>query len=224
MIIPFIREKQEFGLRFRRGFIHILKPLLGIKLTVYGDFPDKPGLFVCNHRSYIDPAVVLKDLYAFPVSKAEVRKWPLIGYAAKITGIIFVDRENQSSRFETLRSMKDVMSRGYSVLNYPEGTTHDGDKTLAFKPAAFKLALSDNIPIFPIVLDYKHNTDAWVGDDTFFPHFIRCFGKPRTSIKVLYGAEIKQDNYKGAMDEAKKFMDEKIMELRKDWHEYDAQT
>ncbi|MCI5056107.1 MAG: 1-acyl-sn-glycerol-3-phosphate acyltransferase [Flavobacteriales bacterium] len=217
LMVPFAPNRQKFGLGFRKFFIHLIQPLLGIKLRTFGDFPQEPGLIVCNHRSYIDPAVVLKHVDAFPVSKAEVRKWPLIGYGAQMTGIIFVDRESKNSRLGTLRKMQETLRKGYSILNYPEGTTHDGDKTLDFKPAAFKMAIENNMPIWPVVLDYKHKSDAWVGDDTFFPHFIRCFGKPYTSIKVSYGPKIEANDFKGAMEEAKRFMDSKILELRAGW-------
>jgi 1-acyl-sn-glycerol-3-phosphate acyltransferase len=35
----------------------------------------------------------------------------------------------------------------------------------------------------PIAIDYKVKTDAFVDDDTFIPHFIKCFGKRHTEIK-----------------------------------------
>jgi hypothetical protein len=35
--------------------------------------------------------------------------------------------------------------------------------------------------VIPIAIDYV-KTDAFVDDDTFIPHFIKCFGK-RTEIK-----------------------------------------
>jgi hypothetical protein len=29
--------------------------------------------------------------------------------------------------------------------------------------------------VIPIAIDYKVKTDAFVDDDTFIPHFIKCF-------------------------------------------------
>jgi hypothetical protein len=37
--------------------------------------------------------------------------------------------------------------------------------------------------VIPIAIDYKVKTDAFVDDDTFIPHFIKCFGKRHTEIK-----------------------------------------
>jgi hypothetical protein len=36
--------------------------------------------------------------------------------------------------------------------------------------------------VIPIAIDYKVK-DAFVDDDTFIPHFIKCFGKRHTEIK-----------------------------------------
>jgi hypothetical protein len=40
--------------------------------------------------------------------------------------------------------------------------------------------------VIPIAIDYKVKTDAFVDDDTFIPHFIKCFGKRHTEIKMIF--------------------------------------
>ena len=126
------------GLRLRKEFTNILIPILGIQIEVIGDLPKEGGLLVCNHRSYFDPFIVLKDILALPVGKAEVRKWPIIGAAAQVSGAIFVDRSNAESRKKTKEMVSDTIKNGYFVINFPEGTTHNQAKTISFKKGMFE--------------------------------------------------------------------------------------
>jgi len=96
-------KKLERGILLRRFAIRILHPILGSKITVYGKEPIETGLIVSNHRSYFDAMVILKNLLASPVGKKEVESWPLIGSVTKTTGVIFVNREEKSSRNQTLK-------------------------------------------------------------------------------------------------------------------------
>jgi 1-acyl-sn-glycerol-3-phosphate acyltransferase len=148
-----------------------------------------------------------------------VESWPLIGSVAKTTGVIFVNRENKESRKETLKKMKDVLEKGYSVLIAPEGTTHIEPTTIDFRPGAFVLATQLDVPIIPIAIDYKLLSDAWVGDDTFLPHFIRCFGKWKTEIKVSYLEPIPiSDKVEELITLSKKCIDDEMLRFRKDWN------
>jgi len=208
------------GIIYRRSIIRYIHKILGTKITVYGKESLQPGLIVFNHRSYFDPIVILKNILAYPVGKKEVESWPLIGSVAKTTGVIFVNRENKESRKETLKKMKDVLEKGYSVLIAPEGTTHIEPTTIDFRPGAFVLAAQLDVPIIPIAIDYKLLSDAWVGDDTFLPHFIRCFGKWRTEIKVSFLDFIPaSDNVEELIFLSKKCIDAEMLRFRKDWEQ-----
>ncbi len=208
------------GIIYRRSIIRYIHKILGTRITVYGKEPLQSGLIVFNHRSYFDPIVILKNILAYPVGKKEVESWPLIGSVAKTTGVIFVNRENKESRKETLKKMKDVLEKGYSVLIAPEGTTHIEPTTIDFRPGAFVLAAQLDVPIIPIAIDYKLLSDAWVGDDTFLPHFIRCFGKWHTEIKVSFLDFIPaSDNVEELIFLSKKCIDAEMLRFRKDWEQ-----
>ncbi len=156
--------------------------------------PKGRHIFVGNHRSYLDPAVVLRDVEALPVAKAEVADWPLIGYGAKVTGIMFVKRDSKTSRASTLDAMRKTLQMGFPVLVYPEGTTHTMPHTMEFRGGGFGLAVKEQVPVVPMAIEYFDMRDAWVGDDTFISHFMRCFGKKRTYIKIRYGQALPPGN------------------------------
>ena len=211
-------KKIERGIIYRQQIIRILHVVLGSKITVYGKEPIVSGLIISNHRSYFDPLIILRNILAYPIAKKEVESWPLIGNVCKTTGVIFVHRENKTSRSETLNKISQVLNKGFSILNTPEGTTHIEPTTIKFKPGAFVLAAQLNVPVIPVAVDYKNLEDAWVGDDTFVPHFLRCFGKWRTEIKVSYLAPIYSDNVDELISTSKKQIDSELLRFRREWN------
>ncbi len=211
-------EKIERGIVYRRGIIRTLHYILGSKIIIYGKEPTISGLIISNHRSYFDPLVILKNLLAYPIAKREVASWPLIGFACRTTGVIFVDRENKEQRVKTRNEVNLVLENGFSILNTPEGTTHIKPTTISFKPGAFVLAAKLGKPVIPIAIDYKNLNDAWIGDDTFLPHFLRCFGKWRTEIKVSYLEPIFSEDVDELISLSKQKIDKELIRFRKEWN------
>lgn len=211
-------KKLERGILLRRFAIRILHPILGSKITVYGKEPIDTGLIVSNHRSYFDAMVILKNLLASPVGKKEVASWPLIGSVTKTTGVIFVNREEKSSRTQTLKEVRVVLENGFSIFIAPEGTTHINPTTINFRPGTFVLAAEMGIPVMPVAIDYKNLDDAWIGNDTFIPHFLKCFSKWRTEIKVSYLDPIVSDNVEELISLSKNQIDQELIRFRKDWN------
>ena len=211
-------KKIERGIIYRRAIIRLLHYIVGSKIIVYGEEPKTSGLIISNHRTYFDAIVVLQNILAFPIAKQEVASWPLIGNVCKNSGVIFVKRESKGSRNDTLKKVSMVLENGFSILNTPEGTTHIEPKTIEFKKGAFNMAAQLDVPVIPIAIDYKNLGDAFIGDDTFVPHFIRCFGKWRTEIKVSYLAPIKSSNPDVLISTSKKEIDNELIRFRKEWN------
>ncbi len=210
----FSKNWLPLALRMRRYWANISLSILGVKIEYLSEIPaGGPFIFVGNHRSYLDPIVALKDIEALPIAKAEVSSWPIIGYGAKATGILYVKRESKSSRANTLKAMEKMLKEGYSVLVYPEGTTHIEPITHNFQRGAFRLAAELNIPIVPMAIEYMDKGDAWIGDETFLPHFMRCFGKKRAYIKMAYGPSIKNKNANDMMMETKSWINDMLQKM-----------
>ncbi|MBI9041660.1 1-acyl-sn-glycerol-3-phosphate acyltransferase [Lutibacter sp.] len=211
-------KKVERGIVFRRTNIRILHYILNSKITVYGKEPLVSGLIISNHRTYFDPIVILKNILAYPIAKKEVESWPLIGNFGKATGVIFVKRNCKYSREESRNQINTVLEKGFSILNTPEGTTHKESTTIRFLPGAFNLAVQLRVPVIPVAIDYKDINDAWVGDDTFIPHFLRCFSKWKTEIKVSYLEPIYSNNADELIIASKKQIDAELIRFRKEWN------
>ncbi len=205
------------ALVLRDFLIRTANRLLGIRIIVYGEKPIVQGLIVANHRSYFDPIAIVNQVHAFPVGKKEVESWPLIGYICKISGVLFVNRSCQKSRQETAESILDVLSRGYSIINFPEGTTHTLPTTSEFKLGSFAMATKIKAAVIPVAIDYKEKTDAFVDDDTFVPHFLKCFGKQTTEIKMTFFEPIYSEDATFLLNTSKDLIDKELLRYRKDW-------
>jgi len=210
-----ITKQNAFVLR--DFIIKTTNQILGIRTIVYGELPQIQGLIVANHRSYFDPIVIVGHIHAFPVGKKEVASWPLIGYLCKISGVIFVERECQESRQRTCDMIKKILNEGSSIINFPEGTTDILPTTLPFNYGSFKTATQIKTAIIPVAIDYKVKSDAFVNDDTFIPHFLKCFGKLTTEIKITYFPPIYSDDAEFLLNTSKEIIDKELIRFRKDW-------
>lgn len=208
-------KDMRFAQLMRRLWARRSLRILGVEVERTGPLPGKgPFLVIGNHRSYLDPIVVLKEVEAWPVAKAEVGSWPLIGFAARATGIIYVERENKDSRAATLDAMEHALNNGHSVLVYPEGTTHIQPVTSRFKPGAFRLAASLQVPVIPMAIEYENPDDAWVGAATFVPHFVKTFGRKKTRVKIRYGQPIISGDSSVLIAETKNWIDDNLVKMR----------
>lgn len=194
--------------------------LLNIEVEILGIVPKEKVLFLPNHRSYIDGVITCAQFFSSYVMKAEVGKWPLIGWGTKITGTILVNRSNKDSRKETREKVKQRLSAGYSVVIFPEGTTYEGPGCLPFKPGMFQVAAEGNIPVVPVAIEYKNIKDAWVGNDTFIPHFFRCFSKKSTKVKMHIGEVMLNHDVEILQAQTSQWINDALSNMR---HDFDKQ-
>jgi 1-acyl-sn-glycerol-3-phosphate acyltransferase len=204
-----------YSIRRRQLYVHHLFPIMGVRLKQMGTPPNYPCLLVANHRSYLDPALLARDTLFFAVAKAEVEQWPVLGYAIKITGTAFIQRESKTSRGYTLKAIAEKLQAGFSVLLFPEGTTHGDPGTGEFRLGGFKLAAEEHIPIVPVALEYRHREDFWVGNDSFIGHFLNRFGEPRMDAYVVYGPPLRNDDPHELLRQAKNWIDGELTNIQK---------
>ena len=212
------KKTNKNALILRDFILKITNKVLGIRTTIYGDLPTVQGLIVANHRSYFDPILIVSHIHAYPVGKKEVASWPLIGYLCKISGVVFVERGCSDSRLKTSDIIKKTINEGSSIINFPEGTTDVQPTTLPFNYGSFKIATLINAAIIPVAIDYKVTTDAFVNDDTFIPHFLKCFGKRITEIKITYFPPIYSNDADFLLKTSKETIDQELIRFRKDWN------
>ena len=212
----------ERRFRIRGRFARIGLRIFGGHLTVEGtDVTDqRPALIICNHRSLLDPVICAGHLYGFYLSKAEVANYPLIGVGSSLTGVIFVERDNKSSRKNTRLAIKETLKSGKNVLLFPEGTTNGADLTKDFYKGSFEIAAELGIPVIPSVVEYKDRNDYWVSGG-LLAKSIYQFSKWRNELYLWVGAPITNSDPMALMREVKGVMDTHILRIQKAWGNID---
>jgi 1-acyl-sn-glycerol-3-phosphate acyltransferase len=171
----------------------------GIEADVVGRPPAGPALLACNHVSWLDPIVVAAHALCSPISKLDVRGWPLVGALASQLGVIFYERGNRSSGLGVLRQAEQVLGHRVSLLNFPEGTTTAGIGVLRFHRGLFGLALQLGVPVVPVAVSYQPADLAWTGDATFVPHYLRLAARGRSSVRLRFGDPMSPGDYSTAV-------------------------
>jgi 1-acyl-sn-glycerol-3-phosphate acyltransferase len=115
-------------------------------------------IFAANHFSYLDIAMmgfIPGDVVY--IGKSSIRKVPLFGYYFKKLHIA-VNRSSIKSRSEVLVRAKNAISKGSSIVIFPEGgiTTGMPPHMNKFKDGAFSLAIDKQIPLIPVTLSFNH--------------------------------------------------------------------
>jgi lyso-ornithine lipid O-acyltransferase len=208
------KKKLAWTLRQRQRIARHLVWFMNITIHQSGTPKDGNFLFIGNHRSYADPIMAAVAVAFLPVAKAEVEKWPLIGWGARITGVLYVKRESKQSRTDTRMAIREGLKAGDPVLIYPEGTTSSGALTLPFRASAFQVAAELNVPVVPITLHYGDPEDNWGGTESFVTHFLHTFSKPKMNVWLDFGAPILDANWESLLAKTQAAIDEKIGELR----------
>jgi 1-acyl-sn-glycerol-3-phosphate acyltransferase len=136
------RGKERFAMWYWRG----VAAVLGIRVTVLGERAvHRPVLFVANHCSWLDIVTLGSVLPGCFVAKGAVASWPLINWIARLGRTIFVSR----NRATVGREQSDLLARlaaGDNVILFPEGTTSDGVRVLAFSSSFLALASAPSRP------------------------------------------------------------------------------
>lgn len=156
--------------------------LMGLRLDVKGRPLKGRGAVVANHSSWLDIFVLNASKRIYFVSKAEVANWPGIGWLARATGTVFIERDRTKAA-QQAALFKTRLGVGHKLLFFPEGTSSDGARVLPFKStlfaAFFDPALRDTLKVQPVSVAYTapHGQDArffgWWGDMEFGNHFLR---------------------------------------------------
>lgn len=200
-----------------REFARTTTRALQAEVEVAGPLPQRGVLLMPNHRSYIDIALLPLFTDCSHVAKAEVRKWPVIGPAAEVAQTLFVDRSSKESRRQAREALKEKLTRGHSVVVFPEGTTTKAPHLSELHPGMFYTAAEAEVPIVPVAIEYEDPEAAWVDDDTFFPHFVRCFGKKTTRAKLVFGEELRGTDGAELKQQVAQWLRTELADLQRYW-------
>ncbi|MCY4301790.1 MAG: lysophospholipid acyltransferase family protein [Aestuariivita sp.] len=175
-----------------RSSLHIL----GLGFRENGTARHDSAALLSNHISWMDILSLNAGNQIYFVSKREVSKWFGIGWLARATGTIFIERHPQKS-LEHAKVLEARLRAGHTLLFFPEGTSTDGLRILPFKTTLFEPFFSSDlrtdIHIQPVTLFYHAPAGAsldfygWWGTAGFGGHLLKILAvHPQGSVDVTY--------------------------------------
>lgn len=169
--------------------------LLGLRLLTAGQPMSHPGAMVANHSSWLDIFVLNAAARIYFVSKAEVAGWAGIGWLARATGTIFIERNRQQARAHK-DLLAERMGQGHRLVFFPEGTSTNGRVVAPFRSTLFQAFLDrpeTALWVQPVSLAYHApaGTDrrfyGWWGAMGFGAHFWQVLAQRRPGqVMVTY--------------------------------------
>ena len=112
----------------------------------------RPAVIVSNHTSYLD--IVFTPFYvndtAVFMGKHELLKLPLFRNFFIYLDIP-VNRRSLTDSHRAFTESGRKLDQGLSMVIYPEGTISSSGKLKPFKNGAFRLAISRQVPVVPVV-------------------------------------------------------------------------
>jgi len=131
-----------------------LKYLAGIRIEIRGRqyIQQENCIYAGKHQSALETYCLSNYLKkASFILKKELTYIPIFGWAQHFYGMIPVDRSAGSAAMKNmLRSAKDRLTKGRTIIIFPEGTRKKPGQTPDYKPGVALLYQNLNVPVIPV--------------------------------------------------------------------------
>lgn len=195
LVFPWISQPRRN--RIVRAWSRVLLWLSGARLQVTGVpldaslaregiLPERAGrLLLANHVSWIDVFAILATLPGRFVAKAEIGRWPLLGWLVTLVGTLYIERGRRHAVASMNHRVRERLRAGESVVVFPEGTTTDGFTLLPFHSNLIAPALEVGCEIWPVALRYTER-----GQPTRAAAFVGDMALPRSLWNILVARDL----------------------------------
>ena len=140
-----------------QSWCHCFIRVLGVKLQVHQHYRHalpKQSIVIANHPSIFEDVGMPALFKVRFLSKEELKNYWILGRIAKASGILFVKREERSSRKAAREALAEAIRSGDSIGLFPEGGCFSRRIHTPFTMGAFDLSHSTGVPIVPVFLHY----------------------------------------------------------------------
>ncbi len=206
----FLALKLGFAHSLPRVYHRLVCRILGIRVAVRGTLaPARPILIIANHTSYLDIEVLGSLIAGSFVAKAEISRWPLFGWLAKLQRSVFIERRSSKAR-EHKDEIERRLLEGDVLILFPEGTSNDGNRLLPFRSALFGVAErrieGEPLQVQPVSLAYTRLDGmpmgrsfrpffAWYGEMALASHLWRMLGMGVLTVEVIFHEPVTIDKF-----------------------------
>lgn len=189
----FSQEQRDMRVQAWAG---IMLARLGVELRVVGSPPSiGPMLLVSNHISWLDIVTLHAARHCRFVSKADVKRWPLVGTLATGAGMLYIERASRRDAMRVVHHMVQALNEGDILAVFPEGTTGDGSILLPFHANLIQAAIAAQAPAQPVALQFvdgqlgkPSQAVSYMGDESLLGSIWRTLCARRLCAVVAFGA------------------------------------
>ncbi|HEU0201767.1 MAG TPA: lysophospholipid acyltransferase family protein [Burkholderiaceae bacterium] len=152
--------------RVIRFWSRVLLLIIGVRLDVRGEAipPElaatgliagsRGRLVVANHISWLDVYTLDALVPTRFVAKAEIARWPMVGWLVALVGTLFVERGRRHAVHGVNRIVGDHLQRSETIGVFAEGTTTDGTRLLPFHANLIQPALDHGAEVRPLAIRF----------------------------------------------------------------------
>lgn len=118
----------------------------------------EPVMYCPNHCSFLDIFALsgyLPRRFKY-ISKIEILRIPLIGWAMRFAKHIALRRTDRASQIKTLKEAVESLKVGNSLVTFPEGTRSKDGRLGDFKKGAFTMASRAGVRVVPVTIVGTH--------------------------------------------------------------------
>ncbi len=176
-----------------------LLSILHLRVQVSGAVPAEAGrgcIIAANHISWLDIFVVHTVCPARFVAKAEIRRWPLLGWLCARAGTLFIERGRRHHTAKINEMMLKAIDAGDTIAVFPEGTTTSGETLKKFHSSLFQAAAQSGAMLVPAAIRYTDSLDrrceaaAYVDDISLAQSIQRILAEPELRVALQFAPPI----------------------------------
>lgn len=191
-------NKTRQALFLKRWSLKLLE-ILNVRLVVKGDLPaamPANSMLAANHVSWLDIFILYTRYYARFVAKAEMRKWPVIGWLCVKVDTLFIKRVRRSDTARINQTITHALRGGDCIAIFPEGTTADGTYLEAFHTSLLEPAVMSQSTLYPVALRFCDrygavNTEvAYADETTLMGSLIKILAQQEIRAELIFAKPI----------------------------------
>lgn len=144
----------------RPGVHALCRAYFRLDLVGTGNIPrDGPVIITPNHQTYADPPLVTIPVRrpVYYMAWSRLFEVPGLNWLIRRLRAFPVRIESQDPR--AAREARRLLDAGEALMIFPEGGRSVDGSVQAFKPGAFRLAVSLDVPVLPVTID--GGTRSW---------------------------------------------------------------
>jgi 1-acyl-sn-glycerol-3-phosphate acyltransferase len=173
------------GVRLRQSGVTLAADLAATGVQAWSS----GRLVLANHITWLDIFAIDAVLPSRFVAKAEIGRWPLVGWMVTASGVVYIERGRRHAVASTNHRVAEHLRRGETVAVFPEGTTTDGTRLLPFHSNLVAPAIEVGCEIWPVAVRYtehgRHSTaPAYVGEATLMQTMWRIVTARKLEVEV----------------------------------------